>query len=80
MKLADIFEGIDHGDHAIHHSVHQAAERRTSAHSMSVKGFWLVDRASGKKLSGPYKSADSAESFKKNRKDKIPADAKVIQL
>ena len=75
MKL---FE-IDVGD--LH--LQQMAARNTQMQQSKMaptKGVWLVDRASGKKLAGPFKDDDAAVSFKRNRPDRIPADARLVNL
>lgn len=63
----------------------QAARRardidQASAASAAGGQVWLIDRASGKKLAGPFKDEEAAGSFKTNRKDRIPADAAVKRL
>ncbi len=75
MKLCE----IDVGD--LH--LQQMAARNAQAKQQMMsptKGVWLVDRATGKKLAGPFKDDDAALSFKRNRKDRIPADARLVNL
>jgi hypothetical protein len=76
MKL---FEIVDRGD--LH--MQDIAARNSAVQQSKMapsKGFWLVDRASGKKLAGPFADDDKAVSFKQNRKDKIPADARIVHM
>ena len=49
--------------------------------SAALAGVWIIDRKTAKRLAGPFKDEQKAESFKKNRPDRIPADAiiKTIQ-
>lgn len=77
MKLNEIFDV--RGNQAMQ----DMAARNTAARQerdAPMKGFWLIDRATGKKLAGPFKNDDAAVSFKQNRKDKIPADARIVAL
>jgi hypothetical protein len=71
MKL---FEIVDQGDW----HMQDIAARNTAV--ASTKGVWLVDRATGKKLAGSFKSEEDAARFKANRKDRIPADARIVAL
>lgn len=48
--------------------------------TVSTGQVWLIDRATGKKLAGPFKDDDAAISFKTNRKDRIPADARIARV
>lgn len=48
--------------------------------TMATGQVWLIDRASGKRLAGPFKDEDAAMSFKTNRKDRIPADARIARV
>lgn len=57
----------------------QADQAAASARVASGE-VWLIDRASGKKLAGPFRDEDAAGSFKTNRKDRIPADAAIKRL
>ena len=79
MKLAEIILEVDRGDLELAHSVerrqHAAAQRADPS-----RGFWLVDRKTGKKLSGPFKDDDAVIRFKQNRSDKIPSDARIVHL
>lgn len=66
-------------------AVADAARRARTADQTAMAAprsgnVWLVDRATGKKLSGPFKNDDAAISFKQNRKDKIPPDARIVAL
>lgn len=78
MKLIDLFE-VDRGDLELAQTV---ANRQQSASQAAdpMRGFWLVDRKTGKKLSGPFKDDAAAVRFKQNRTDKIPSDARVVRL
>lgn len=80
MLLNEIF---DRGDTDLRNTWEQRRKEEL-AHKAKmnsyVKGFWLLDKKSAKKLSGPFKSFDAAESFKTNRSDKIPADAVIKEL
>lgn len=51
----------------------------TDAMRSKFAGHWLV-LPDGKRVAGPFKSADAAASFKQNRPDRIPGDAVVRQL
>jgi hypothetical protein len=76
MKWQDVME-IDAGDLYLAHQA-QARERGAGLDRMTrTKGHWIIDRATGKKLAGPFKDDDAAVSFKQNRKDRIPADARI---
>lgn len=77
MKLHEIF------DTRAHYDLEQTADRHARANDEKLapsKGLWLIDRQSGKKLAGPFASMEKALSFKENRKDKIPADARVVAV
>lgn len=76
MKL---FEIVDVGDW---HMQQMAARRGQMQQdkAMQTKGVWLVDRATGKKLAGPFADDDKAVTFKRNRPDRIPADARLVNL
>ena len=52
-------------------------EQRNAA----LAGVWIIDRKTAKRLAGPFKDEQKAQSFKVNRPDRIPADAiiKTIQ-
>ncbi len=61
----------------------QTAARRSQVQqdrAMPTKGVWLVDRASGKKLAGPFADDDKAIAFKRSRTDRIPPDARLVTL
>lgn len=88
MKLNEI---VDRGDMHLHDTAahrelsfnqrFSQAQQRTSAPAATSSGnIWLVDRATGKKLSGPFKDDDAAASFKRNRPDRIPKDARIVPL
>lgn len=77
MKLTEIFDTRAHMDMT---AMADRNARMQQDKMAPMKGFWLVDRASGKKLAGPFKDDDAAISFKQNRKDKIPADARIVVL
>lgn len=64
MKLMEIYGSERHAEQ----------EWRTGVEAPKGE-YWLIDRASGRKLAGPFKDQERALSFKKNRKDRIPADA-----
>lgn len=67
-------------DAAVAAAALRARQADQAAATMKPGNVWLVDRASGKKLAGPFKDDDAAISFKTNRKDRIPADARVASL
>lgn len=77
MKLMEI---VDRGDMALNRAWEQRQGRSQDMHAKHVKGYWLLDRKTGKKLSGPFGDHDKAESFKSNRSDKIPSDAVIREL
>ena len=78
MKLVDLFE-VDRGDLELAQT-HATRQHATSQRDDPLRGVWLVDRKTGKKLSGPFKDDDAAARFKQNRSDKIPSDARIIRL
>lgn len=59
----------------------QAVARRSAPPTAlnAVNGFWLISRE-GKRLAGPFSSAENAEKYKDGRPDKIPANAVVKAL
>lgn len=71
MKLFEIF-GHRSGETEWHNSHHEITKPKAQ--------FWIVDKATGKKLEGPFPDYDAGVRFKRNRKDKIPANAPVIPL
>jgi hypothetical protein len=77
MKLSEIFEGVDIGDHYLQDTV---ANQQAQQQQSPMRGVWLIDRKTGKKVGGPFKDDDAAASFKKNRPDRIPADARIVRL
>jgi hypothetical protein len=72
-------EMLDYGDVAMAHAA-DARQQKMSGMASATKGYWLLDKRSGKKLSGPFKDYASAESFQENRKDRIPSDAVIREV
>jgi nitrous oxide reductase accessory protein NosL len=79
MKLTEILNEVDRGDLELAQTV-ERRQRTDSQHMDPSRGFWLVDRKSGKKLSGPFKDEDAAARFKQNRSDRIPTDARIVRV
>lgn len=75
MRMSEIFE-VDSGDHALHATI----ERRQAQAPVQTRNVWLIDRNTGKKVGGPFKDDEAAASFKKNRPDVIPSDARIRTL
>lgn len=83
MKLTDLFEIDFRGNMDLVSHAERRGQMRSvpsSARHMQPGGIWLVDRATGKRLAGPFKDDDAAIAFKTNRKDRIPADARIVNL
>lgn len=74
MKIVELLE-VDRSDLEWAHSL----ERNPSPHqpNKALDGVWIYDKKSHRKLSGPFRDRDAAESFKRNRPDRIPADAVI---
>jgi len=75
MKLNELF---DRGDHELQQSVANR-QRELNQKDQATKGIWWVDGA-GKKLAGPFADQEKADSFKKNRPDRVPKGAKAITI
>lgn len=76
MKIHQILTEIDAGDINWAHSI----ASREQSKSAATSGFWLIDKQTGKKLHGPFKDYEAARTFKRNRPDRIPADAVIKPL
>ena len=76
MKLHEIFD-ISGNQHLS--DVAKRNQDNRAQQTAAVKGFWLWDPKTHKKLHGPFKTSADAERFKAKRKD-VPAHAKVVPL
>lgn len=85
MKLFEIFgRGADRsieGDWREQMTSQHAARRntQTTTGASAIRGFWLISRE-GKRLAGPFIDADKAETHKRGRPDRIPANAVVKEM
>lgn len=79
MKLTEILTEVDRGDLELMQT-YDRRQQATAQRDDPSRGFWLIDRKTGKKLSGPFKSEEAASSFKQNRTDRIPSDARIVRL
>lgn len=87
MKLKEIMEsvfgrGIDRSiarDWRDQLTSQHASRDTTATGTSATRGIWLISRE-GKRLAGPFASAEKANQYKAGRPDRIPANAVVKEL
>ena len=82
MKLKEIMEGEyarGRDRDAVRDWQDQIAAQSANRPVDPTRGIWLISRE-GKRLAGPFASADKANLYKAGRPDRIPANAIVKKL
>ncbi len=82
MKLKEFMEGEyarGRDRDAVGDWQDQIAAQTASRPADPTHGIWLISRE-GKRLAGPFASAEKANQYKTGRPDRIPANAVVKEL